>query len=423
MKICVLTLGCKANLSESDEIKRKVVESGMELVSLKDMPDYCIVNTCTVTAKSDYQSRQVIRRALRTGAQVVVTGCYSELKKKEIKDISDEIVIIPNQSKIKDIKDIIHNNHSNTLKNNGRFNFLDIKRSRPFVKVQDGCNYRCTYCNIWMARGRSRSKPSEEVIKEVLQLEEEGYREVVLTGIHIGLYGRDLEGKINLNYLLKKLLLSTSKIRIRLGSLEVNEIDDETIDLLGHERACRHLHIPLQSADDEILKKMGRKYNAGDFFSRTRELRERIPGIAIGADLIVGFPGETDRSFDVTKRRISESEISYLHVFPFSKRPNTRASEMEGQVDERVKRERAATMREISKELKYRFLQSQRGEIIGVLIEESLEDGYIKGKSDNYINVYMKSKVFEQGEIVNAKIDKAFRDGVLGNTIFKQLTY
>ncbi|RMG03318.1 MAG: MiaB/RimO family radical SAM methylthiotransferase, partial [Nitrospirae bacterium] len=280
-----------------------------------------------------------------------------------------------------------------------------------------GCNYRCTYCNIWMARGRSRSRPVEDVLTEVLQLESEGYGEVVLTGIHIGLYGRDIEGNKNLNYLLKKLLLSTSKIRIRLGSLEVKEIDDETVDLLCHERACRHLHIPLQSGDDEILKRMGRNYTSGDFFSRVEDLKKKIPGIAIGADLIVGFPGETDESFNVTKRRISESEISYLHVFPFSKRPNTKASEMRGQVSESVKKKRAAEMREVGRGLKERFLNSQRGKIIGVLIEESLEDTYIKGKSDNYINVYMKTKGFEQGKIVNVKIDKAFRDGVLGNIL------
>ncbi len=417
MKICVLTLGCKANLSESDEIKRQIFESGIELVDLVQRPDICIINTCTVTAKSDYQSRQIIRRALRSGARVVVTGCYSELRGEDIKNISDEIVIIPNQSKIKDIKEIIKNNESNTLKQKGRFNFLDVKRSRPFVKIQDGCNYRCTYCNIWMARGRSRSRPVEDVLTEVLQLESEGYGEVVLTGIHIGLYGRDLKGNKNLNYLLKKLLLSTSKIRIRLGSLEVKEIDDETVDLLCHERACRHLHIPLQSGDDEILKRMGRNYTSGDFFSRVEDLKKKIPGIAIGADLIVGFPGETDESFNVTKRRISESEISYLHVFPFSKRPNTKASEMRGQVSESVKKKRAAEMREVGRGLKERFLNSQRGKIIGVLIEESLEDTYIKGKSDNYINVYMKTKGFEQGKIVNVKIDKAFRDGVLGNIL------
>jgi threonylcarbamoyladenosine tRNA methylthiotransferase MtaB len=413
MKFAVLTLGCKTNLSESDEIKRQVISTGGSLVSLGEDPDYCIINTCTVTGKSDYQSRQLIRRALRAGAKVVVTGCYAQLRPAEIKEISEDIKIYNITEKIHIVKDIIGKNSSRTLDVRDR-SYLAFRRTRPFIKIQDGCNHSCTYCNITLARGRSRSLEIEDILCRIAHLEEEGFREVVLTGVHIGLYGSDLNTKAKLADLVNSILKNSKKIRVRLGSLEVNELDEEIINLLGHPRLCSHIHIPLQSGDDRILRRMNRLYSARDFFRKVEKLASEVKGISIGTDVIVGFPGEDDKSFRQTAEMIADSALTYLHIFPFSPRPGTVAAGMPGEVPGEIKKERVRVLRETDRKLRLRFRHSQILEILDVIGEEVVEDGYIKGKSSNYLNIYYKNKRFQQGELVEVKIDELFRDGLRG---------
>ena len=254
MKVSILTLGCKVNQSESAAIEGNLRYYGCSIVGLSEHPDYCVVNTCTVTAKSDYQSRQLIRRAVKTGAKVIATGCYSQLNRHEIKNIDGNVDIVENDNKLHIIKKITNIYASNNLSYSSRV--------RPYIKVQDGCNNACTYCIVPKARGRSISTNIAEIIEQVDNFVSAGYKEIVLTGIHLGSYGYDLKDKSKLSQLLKTILYNTKINRIRLSSIEVNEVDDDIVELLQENRICKHVHIPLQSGDNTILARMNRTYTA-----------------------------------------------------------------------------------------------------------------------------------------------------------------
>jgi threonylcarbamoyladenosine tRNA methylthiotransferase MtaB len=396
MKVSILTLGCKVNQTESAVIEGNLRHYGVEIVDLNNHPDYCVINTCTVTAKSDYQSRQLIRRALRTGAKVIVTGCYSQVRSEEIKKIDGSVDIIDNDNKYIIINKIINKIASNNLSFN--------HRARPYIKVQDGCNNACTYCIVPRARGKSRSMPVSDILEQALEFERQGYREIVLTGIHLGLYGYDLKPKLKLSHIIQTILNKTSYLRIRLSSLEVNEIDASLIDLFQEKRVCRHLHIPLQSGDDNVLKEMNRKYTSTEYLRVMESIMRLHPDIAFGTDVIVGFPGEGEREFRNTIRILDLFPLSYMHIFPFSPRPGTAAAEMRLQNSVSVKKERIAILNVLHIRKRQAYLNSQIGESLDVIVEDQVSENTVVGTSSNYLKILVQENTYPKKTLIQVKV-------------------
>ena len=372
--------------------------AGNDIVDISETPDLCIINTCTVTAKADRQSRQLIYRALRNKAKVIVTGCYSELNADQIKSIEATIDVIKNSEKETIISKLTNYNPGNLSVNNR------YPRHRPIVKVQDGCNFSCSYCAIPKARGKSRSDSYDEIIKKINEYDASGYKEVVLTGIHLGAYGLDLRFKRSLSDLLKGILKETSMTRIRLSSLGINEINDDLLATIGDSRICKHLHIPLQSGDDSILKKMDRTYSVAAFISRLQIITEMFPDIAIGTDVITGFPGEGDESFLKTCRFIETAPFSYVHVFPYSTRPGTRAASFDGQVPDIIKKHRVNVLKTICDSKRSDYLLRHLNKTLEILIEKRTAEGSI-GTSANYIKVLIASDFdLREETLINVRV-------------------
>jgi threonylcarbamoyladenosine tRNA methylthiotransferase MtaB len=406
MKVSILTLGCKVNQSESTIIEGNLIRNGHQIVSLSEHPDYCVINTCSVTSKSDYRSRQLIRRAVKSGARVIATGCYAQLRPDEIKKIKGVECIINNLHKYNIINVLSNCNESIT------FNFSC--RSRPYVKVQDGCNFSCSYCIIPLARGKSRSTHISDIVQQVNGFESSGYNEIVLTGIHLGLYGYDLKPKTKLSYLIKTLLKETKIKRMRLSSIEVREIDSELIGLLQEQRICKHIHIPLQSGDDTILKLMNRKYTTKDYLKVLDNISKKIPNIAIGTDIIVGFPGEGQKEFLNTRNLIESAPISYMHIFSFSSRQGTVASQMPVQNSFPVKRERVNEMKALNIRKKKAYISSQLNKILDIIIEKHNDDKTMLGTSGNYLKVRIDSKKYLPKSYVNVRVSGIEEDILKG---------
>ncbi len=398
MRISILTLGCKTNQAESFSIEGSLKLAGNDIVDISESPDLCIINTCTVTAKADRQSRQLIYRALRNNAKVIVTGCYSELNADEIKRIGATIDVIKNSEKETIITKLTNYNPTDVCANNR------YPRHRPIVKVQDGCNFSCSYCAIPIARGKSRSESYDEIIQKINEYDASGYKEVVLTGIHLGAYGLDLRFKLSLSYLLRGILKETSMTRIRLSSLGINEINDDLLAAISDSRICKHLHIPLQSGDDYILKKMDRTYSAAAFINRLEIITEMFPGIGIGTDVITGFPGEGEESFLKTCRFIESAPFSYIHVFPYSTRPGTRAASFDGQIPDIIKKHRVNVLKNIGDSKRSDYLIKHLNKTLEILIENRTNDGYV-GTSANYIKVLMRSSFdLREETLINVRV-------------------
>jgi threonylcarbamoyladenosine tRNA methylthiotransferase MtaB len=413
MRVSLLTLGCKVNQAETARIETDLLAGGHDLVGLGERPDICIVNTCTVTARSDHQSRQLIRRAARAGAKVYVSGCYAELNQERVADMKGVDKVIGNENKRQLIHYIGINKKCNTL-NSGR------ARTRRFLKVQDGCDFSCSYCLIWKARGGSRSEPPEKVVEEVQSAAREGVKEVVLTGIHLGLYGVDLSegaGRECLSGLVERILRETAITRIRLTSLEVNEIDEHLLDLLADERLCSHLHIPLQSGDDGVLRLMNRKYTVSYFVTKIKEIKRRYVDMALGTDIIAGFPKETASAFRNTLRVAEDLPFAYMHVFPYSRRPGTEAAGLPDIVGHAERKDRAARLRGIASMKKRAYLQAQRGRVLNVLFEEKLEEGRCRGTSENYLRVTARSGKELRGSIVPVLVGGMVGEAVGGTIV------
>lgn len=402
-------------------------KAGHQIVDMSGGPDLCIINTCTVTSKADYQSRQIINRALKNNSKVIVTGCYAELNNEQLKKIHGDIKIVKNNEKSNVINIILQKNSSNnevvadqhSITPSLHYSTI-LSRHRPIVKVQDGCNYSCSYCAIPMARGRSRSVAVDDVVNEIKLYESMGYKEIVLTGIHLGTYGLDLKPKKSLSILLDIILKNTNIPRIRISSLEIREIDDELLELLSDDRVCKHLHVPLQSGDDNILKLMNRTYSVEDFTSGVEKIIKKLPDIAIGSDVIVGFPGEGESEFNNTKQLIESVPFSYLHVFPYSQRPGTKAMTLSGQVAGSIKKERVAILREIGMLKKRDFIRKNIGKTLGIIVEDRCYAGLI-GTAGNYIKVTLKGdNDIKAGMLVNAHI-LGYKDDIATGSLVKDL--
>lgn len=413
MKVGICSLGCKVNIYESEYVEGLLRNHGYEIVSFENEADIYIINTCSVTNESDKKSRKMINQAKRrnSAAIIIVMGCYSQVKSEEI----DADIVLGNKDKseiVGYIEDYLEKKNKITKIYNLReeTNFEDMfisnfeNHTRAFVKIQDGCNAFCSYCIIPYARGRVRSKSYETVIKEVTDLVDNGYREVVLTGIHTGRYGIDLEN-MNLEKLLRKLVEIPGLYRVRLSSIEINEITDGIMDLIKSSKViARHFHVPLQSGCDKILKSMNRKYDLDYYKSKVKEIRELDGDISITTDLIVGFPGETERDFEETVESLREIKFTKIHTFPYSAREGTPACQMDNQVNGLIKKERVRKVLEISSEYEKKYYESYVGKVLEGLVEVH-KDGKVIVLTSNYISVIVDDKL-ESNDIVKVRIDR-----------------
>ncbi|MDC3413339.1 tRNA (N(6)-L-threonylcarbamoyladenosine(37)-C(2))-methylthiotransferase MtaB [Aquibacillus sp. 3ASR75-11] len=426
------TLGCKVNHYETEGIWQKFETEGYERVDFDRTSDVYVINTCTVTNTGDKKSRQVIRRAIRKNpdAVVCVTGCYAQTSPGEIMEIPGVDVVVGTQNRGKMIEYIeAHkkdrqpiNGVTNIMKNRV-FEEMDVPaftdRTRASLKIQEGCNNFCTFCIIPWSRGLLRSRDPENVLKQAQQLVHAGYKEIVLTGIHTAGYGEDMKD-YNFAKLLRELETKVDGLkRIRISSIEASQITDEVIDVLDQsEKIVRHLHIPLQSGSDTVLKRMRRKYSTDFYKMKVEKIKRALPGLAITSDVIVGFPGETEEEFMETYEFIKEIGYSELHVFPFSKRTGTPAARMSDQVDDDSKNERVHRLIELSNQQAKQYASKYEGEVLEVIPEERSDEGSEEnifiGYTDNYLKVKFHATDDMIGKIVRVKITKAgypYNDG------------
>ena len=415
MKVAFYTLGCKVNTYETEVLINNFKKKGYEIVPFEEKSDIYIINTCSVTNTSDQKSRKIIREASRRNPDSIigVMGCYTQLNSEEIKDIEPNIDIIlgtSNKSKMIDyVEDFIKNKDKHIeVEDVQKVCFEDMvldkfeTHTRAFVKIQDGCNNYCSYCVIPYTRGNVRSKDKDKVIKEITELVKNGYKEVVLTGIHTGHYGLDLS-----SYDFSDLLTDLEKIegleRIRISSVEITELNDKFLNVLKNsKKIVNHIHIPIQSMCDKTLKQMNRKYNVEYFFNKIDEIRKIRPNIAITSDVIVGFPEETDEDFNITKENIRKLKLTELHVFPYSIRKGTVAAKMK-QVDGNIKKQRVRELINLSEELKNNYYKSLIGTTEELLVEKYL-DGYLVGHLSNYGLCKVKSDKSLINEIIPVKL-------------------
>lgn len=401
LKVAINTLGCKTNQSDAASLAAELKGQGHKLISFKEKADVYIIFTCTVTGKTDYQSRQLVRQAISRNpqAQVIVTGCYAQTAPAALAAIPgvDFIVGVTEEARIPELMGAGQKNkevqiYVSPVEESSSF----LERSAPlatphtraFLKIQDGCEAFCSYCLVPYARGRNRSLPLPAVLTKIEELCQAGYQEIVLTGIHLGTYGTDLNPPQSLLKLLSALEDFPAAVRFRLSSLEPTEINSSLIELLATARKiCPHLHIPLQSGDDEILKKMHRPYTSTFFAQLINTLYKSIPHLAMGTDIICGFPGEDDQAFQNTLNLLRDLPLAYLHVFPFSKRPGTPAAEFPEQVPSSLIKERCQILRKLGEEKRHLFYKAYEGRVLLVLVEGKKEKGLWGGYSRNYIPI------------------------------------
>ncbi len=425
------TLGCKVNTYESEAIARLFEAHDYHKVNFKEKADVYVINTCTVTNTGDSKSRQMIRRAIRKNenAVVCVVGCYAQVAPEDIEAIEGVDIILGTQYRHQ-IVDLVEEHLqskqqikkiSNVMKEK-EFEELDVdvfkENTRAFLKIQDGCNNFCTYCIIPYARGGVRSRPKEDVLRQAQELVDRGFVEIVLTGIHTAGYGVDLD-----NYSFYDLLVDlTTKIkglkRLRISSIEINQITDEIIDLIDRQHIIvDHLHVPLQAGSDSVLKRMRRKYTLAEYYEIIQKIRKVIPQIAFTTDVIVGFPQETDEEFEETVEFIKKVGYSELHVFPYSRRKNTPAAAMSGQVDEKVKNERVKRLIDLSKELHQTYAKQFIGKNVEVIFEEPFGEGQLIGHSTNYLKIVAEGSQDLIGQVVLVKVEKVNALGIMGSIV------
>ena len=415
------TLGCKVNHYETEAIWQLFKDANYERVEFETNADVFVINTCTVTNTGDKKSRQIIRRAIRQNpdAVVCVTGCYAQTSSAEIMEIPGVDIVVGTQDRHK-LLDYIQqfqderqpiNGVGNIMKNR-TYEELEVPyftdRTRAPLKIQEGCNNFCTFCIIPWARGLMRSRDPEKVVEQATQLVNSGYKEIVLTGIHTGGYGQDLRN-YNLAQLLRDLDTIEGLERIRISSIEASQLTDEVIDVIGNSnKVVRHLHIPLQSGSDDVLKRMRRKYTMAHFSERLTKLHQALPDLAVTSDVIVGFPGESEDEFQETYDFIVNHHFSELHVFPYSPRIGTPAARIDNQIDEETKNVRVHKLISLSNQLAKEYASKFEDEVLEVIPEEMGEEPHtLVGYADNYMKVRFEGDDSLIGQIVKVKIVKA----------------
>jgi threonylcarbamoyladenosine tRNA methylthiotransferase MtaB len=436
-KVAFYTLGCKLNFSETSTIARSFTDEGFDRVDFSEHADIYVINTCSVTENADKRFKTIVKQAQKANpkAFVAAVGCYAQLKPQELADVNGVDLVLGATEKFK-ITDYINDLSKNDF---GEVHSCEIEeadfyvgsysigdRTRAFLKVQDGCDYKCTYCTIPLARGISRSDTMENVIKNAKEISAQNIKEIVLTGVNIGDYGKGEFGNKKHEHTFLDLVTELDKVegieRLRISSIEPNLLKNETIDLVSKSRAfVPHFHIPLQSGNNEILKKMKRRYMRELYVDRVSKIKEVMPHACIGVDVIVGFPGETDAHFLETYQFLTDLDISYLHVFTYSERDNTEAADMEGVVSMNIRNKRSKMLRGLSVKKRRAFYESQLKTKRTVLFEGENKEGYIHGFTENYVKV----KAPWNPELVNTlhdvELTKIADDGLVRFDFVKEL--
>ncbi len=429
----IITLGCKVNQYESAYLEESLAEAGLSPVGEKDEADITVVNTCTVTQRASYQSRQALRRAVRENPSGVTAavGCYAQVYPAELAKIEGVELIAGNTAKSR-LRDLLLNGNgggrprtvSNDFHTDLEFDLLPVRRlrdrTRGLLKIQDGCQAFCSYCVVPLARGPLRSLHPSKVLAMMQTLAESGHREVVLTGVNLGKYGCDLQPPTGLRDLLRLIGREDLPMRVRLSSIEPTEIDEALIETVTSEPwLCPHFHIPLQSGDEEILKRMNRSYTVRDFVRLVEQIRKKLPHAAIGVDAMAGFPGEDHDAYLNTAALIRDLPISYLHVFPYSARMGTAAAGFPDRVPAPVIKERTAELRELGRQKRQAFYESCVGETFMVLVEgwQSKEKRTVKGWSANYVPVACTVSRLTPNDFIPIKVETVTEHGVFGRPV------
>jgi threonylcarbamoyladenosine tRNA methylthiotransferase MtaB len=428
-RVALHTLGCKLNFAESSTIGRHFTERGYSIVGVDEPADVCVINTCSVTERADRECRQIVRRALRHSPEafVVVIGCYAQLRPEEILSIPGVDLVLGTKEKF----DLFH--YTDGFRKTGRgaafvspleeLNSLEIAssleasdRTRAFLKIQDGCDYSCSFCTIPMARGCSRSLPPEAIVSEARKIVGAGFKEIVLTGVNVGDYGTKV-GKSLLG-LLDELVRVEGLKRIRISSIEPNLLNKDLLEFwLGNDKICKHFHVPLQGGSDELLKGMRRRYLTNLYAERIHAIKDAFSAAAVGADVIVGFPGETEEIFEEAYALLVDLPITYLHVFTYSERPNTPAAAFPGQVEPRVRFGRSERLRILSAKKRRAFYESFVGSSVKVLFESAKEDGWMTGLSDEYVRVHVPARENLVNQIKEITITGVLQKGCIGELV------
>lgn len=431
------TLGCKLNFAETSTIARQLIGAGYEKVDFDSPAQVYVINTCSVTDNADKECKFHVKRAVKANPEglVVVLGCYAQLKPEEISAIEGVDLVLGAKEKFNllNFLDDLRKAEASAQVHSCEIEDADFfigsysigDRTRAFLKVQDGCDYKCTYCTIPMARGISRSDTIENIVKNAKEIAGQNIKEIVLTGVNIGDYGKGEFGNKKHEHTFLDLVKELNKVegieRIRISSIEPNLLKDETIELVAEsQNFVPHFHIPLQSGSDEILKKMKRRYLTALYTNRVKKIREMLPDACIGVDVIVGFPGETEDKFLETYKFLSELPISYLHVFTYSERDNTEAVEMEGVVPISERKKRNKMLRILSEKKKMAFYQSQIGKTLPVLWEHEEKNGMMFGFTDNYVRVQKPYDPASINRVETVKLEKIAPDGnVIVSSLFE----
>lgn len=429
-KVAIYTLGCKVNQNESDTIISHFKKAGYQEVPFEDKADVYLVNTCTVTHLADRKSRQMIRRAIKKNndALIVVTGCYAQTAPEAVLNIPGVDLVIGTRDRFR-LVELVEEAKKSKKPVNAVKNIMEVKefeeipgeeilphRVRSYLKIQEGCNRFCSYCIIPFARGPVRSRPISQVLKKAKQLIDSGYQEIILTGIHTGAYGTEIPQGYDLTFLIEKLINIPGLKRLRVSSIEPNEVCERMIELMSVSPIlCRHLHIPLQSGNDAVLQRMNRVYNVREYARLIKMIREKIPEIAITTDVIVGFPGETEEEFTHTYNFIEKMNFSRLHVFKYSPRKGTPAASFPNQVSSDIKEERSKKLISLGKRLSREYAEKNINKVLGVLAEQRVEISgreYWEGHTDNYLRVVFLSEHNLQGRLVQVHLD-AYKNGFI----------
>lgn len=432
LKVAFHTLGCKVNQHDSAIMAALFQDAGYTIVDFNDKADVYVVNTCTVTHLSDRKSRQMIRRAAgeNPDATVVVCGCYAQTAKNELEAL-DEVDLIIGTNERHRVVEAVEEFRANHVKtaympdDDELFVYEDLPHervsgmTRAYVKVQEGCDQFCAYCIIPYARGPLRSRSEEDTIAEINMLVDKGYKEVILTGIHLGAYGRGVKDQTcDLTGLCRRILDETKIERLRLGSLEGIEVTDELIDMIAtNPRMAQHLHLPLQSGCDRTLEAMRRPYDCEAFRDMMRSIRQRVPDIAITTDLMVGFPDETEEDFKESLVFCNDIAFANMHIFKYSMRGGTPAAAMTGQIDPQIKERRAKQMADVAQKNKHEYEQRFVGKTLRILVEEQNKEGLWTGHSSNYLFVAFPGEGIQSGDFVDVKLTEAGKNRLLGEII------
>ncbi len=428
-KVAFYTLGCKLNFSETSTIARSFVEEGFERVDFSEVADMYVINTCSVTENADKRFKTIVKQAQKANekAFVAAVGCYAQLKPEELAAVDGVDLVLGATEKFK-ITDYINDLSKNDF---GEVHSCEIEdadfyvgsyaigdRTRAFLKVQDGCDYKCTYCTIPLARGISRSDKLQNVLDNAAEIASKDIKEIVLTGVNIGDYGKGEFGNKKHEHTFLDLVKALDTVegihRLRISSIEPNLLKNETIDFVAQSNSfVPHFHIPLQSGSDEVLKLMRRRYLTNLYIDRVRKIKTVMPHACIGVDVIVGFPGETEEHFLETYHFLNDLDISYLHVFTYSERENTAAANMEGVVPKNVRAKRSKMLRGLSVKKRRAFYESQLGTKRTVLFESENKEGYIYGFTENYVKVKASWNPALVNTLHNVKLTEIDEDGIV----------